>query len=357
MTNIIPILIFISAPLFLITTIIITYLLIDERRQFESRKSTYISHLIQLKQNMSDEKSRLELECQTLILNRDNELQIIRETARQNQFQLEHQFNNHLAQIQSDYQTQISLKEQALEREQEMAAKIQLQLKQRCAEQIDKLKSNHRTQISLKEQALQREQEMAAKIQLQLKQRYSKQKEDLQRLKKEQSLTKKQFNEYNSRIESLKRDAIKHLRMKWIESLSDTTYRNEIEVEIKFVHPLLQYLGYCETDIQLRVPIVIQVGRQPKTGYADWLINRSNGEKIIVEAKAQSQAINDQVQAQAQSYAFAVRASHYILTNGSIIQIYLRGISTDEQLLSCHIKNLADHWEVIEKTVGNTRAK
>lgn len=138
---------------------------------------------------------------------------------------------------------------------------------------------------------------------------------------------------------------------KWIESLRNVKYRNETEVEIKFVHTLVRFLGYKDEDAQIRVAIGVQVGRQQVSGQADWVLNRGM-DKIIIEAKAPYQALDEQVKEQAMSYAFALRASLYVITNGVSMKVFRRGITTDVCLIDCEVSKMRPLWEKIEKILG-----
>jgi len=179
---------------------------------------------------------------------------------------------------------------------------------------------------------------------------------DQHQLRHEILLVQNQLNERDNRILSLTTAALEDQRVRWINSLAHLNYRNETEVEIKFVHTLLQFLGYSDTDTQIRVPITVQVGRQPVTGQADWVVIRSNGDKFVVEAKGPYQPIDEQVQDQARSYAFALRASIYVLTNGLTVQIFRRGITDDDCVLRCDVKHLAVYWKEIEDAIGKILA-
>lgn len=142
----------------------------------------------------------------------------------------------------------------------------------------------------------------------------------------------------------------------WLEAVKHLTYRNEIEVEIKFIYPLLKHLGYQDREFNIRVLVKIQVGRTRNRGEADWVIWKNNTTKqrqahIVIEAKAPSQSLDSQVKAQARSYAFALDAPIYVITNGKRMQIFQRGIRDDHCVVNCNINELSRKWEVIQKTL------
>lgn len=138
-------------------------------------------------------------------------------------------------------------------------------------------------------------------------------------------------------------------RQQWLASLPAVTYRNEIEVEVKFVAPLLHHLGYTPTQTDIRVSVAVQVGRQTNNGQADWVLWSADRRRpiAVLEAKKPTEPLNGAVHAQARSYAFALNAPLIILTNGRQLDIYRRGIEADTLVVSSKISALAHHWPAI----------
>lgn len=139
----------------------------------------------------------------------------------------------------------------------------------------------------------------------------------------------------------------------WFKEIRQASYRNEIEVEVKFIYPLVQHLGYKGSDIDIRVPVDIQVGRNSNRGEADWVLwGRSSTETrhahAVIEAKAPYQDLNTDVQAQSRSYAFALNAPIYLNTNGRRLQIFHRGIQNDKCVVDCEVKDMASKWTEIQ---------
>ncbi|MFZ6027289.1 MAG: type I restriction enzyme HsdR N-terminal domain-containing protein [Chloroflexota bacterium] len=160
---------------------------------------------------------------------------------------------------------------------------------------------------------------------------------------------------------SLETDAKIEFRNHWIQILPKMNYRNEIEVEVKFIQPLLDYLGYKPNEYCLRYPVTIQVGRQQNKGSADWVVGRKNSNEFVVnfviEAKEPNQQLDEYVKGQARSYTFALNAPIYVLTNGQKIQVYQRGVQVDECVFDCDVENLSDQWENLEKIIGVSAIK
>jgi hypothetical protein len=45
-------------------------------------------------------------------------------------------------------------------------------------------------------------------------------------------------------VQQVRQDALQVSRDEWFESIANASYRKEIEVEVKSIHPLLRFLGY-----------------------------------------------------------------------------------------------------------------
>ena len=156
----------------------------------------------------------------------------------------------------------------------------------------------------------------------------------------------------------LEHDALQVSRDEWLKSIGEINYRNEIEVEVKFIHPLLRFLGYGSNDFQIRVPVTVQVGRQQTRGEADWVIWHAaapRGQRqalVVLEAKESGQQLDAAAQEQARSYAFGLNAPMYVLTNGRRLRILRRGIQGDSCVVDCDVDGLPDSWARIEQTIG-----
>jgi hypothetical protein len=156
----------------------------------------------------------------------------------------------------------------------------------------------------------------------------------------------------------LAREDTRHLQKQdFIRGLSSINYRNEVEVETKFIYTLVSLLGYKPNDFNMRVPVDVIVGRQSVRGEADWVIydNRGNGTKnvaFVIEAKASSQLLTREVKEQARSYAFALNAPTYVLTNGKQLQIYRRSIQTDICAVDCKVAELEREWNSISQLLA-----
>jgi hypothetical protein len=138
-----------------------------------------------------------------------------------------------------------------------------------------------------------------------------------------------------------------------IEGLSTRHIRHkapEVEVEVKFIYPLLRHLGYERDQLELRVPVPMQEGSQKTVRQADWVVQSKTSSEslVVVEAKAPRQPLDDAVAKQARSYALRLEAPVYVTTNGKKLKIYHRGVLRDQCVVSCRTSELSDNWETIE---------
>ena len=142
------------------------------------------------------------------------------------------------------------------------------------------------------------------------------------------------------------------LRDDWLADAAQATYRNEIEVEAKFVGPMLAQLGYRADDLQVRVPVSIPVGRRKVRAEADWVVQPGGQPRLVIEAKRQGQPLDAAVQDQARSYAQALRVPWYLLTNGRRLMLYRRGVERDTCTIDCAVEDLPMHWAQLEREIG-----
>ena len=164
--------------------------------------------------------------------------------------------------------------------------------------------------------------------------------------------------EHQSEIRDLKSQIRNEERIRWLESLATRQYLNEVEVEAKFIYPLVRYLGYSDDRFTLRQSVAFMMGSQEAAGEADWVLwhHRPEGRErkpfVIVEAKAPTQNLDDSVVSQARSYAFAMGAPYYLLTNGRQLMLYKRGVEMDERILAVDSANFAQNWKTLEEEIG-----
>jgi len=148
---------------------------------------------------------------------------------------------------------------------------------------------------------------------------------------------------------------------RWFQSLASPPWQDdarEVEIEVKFVFPLLKYLGYKESEMSLRVPVLLQEGRRETTLEADWTLRDGSGNTlVVVEAKAPDKQLTEAVRKQACSYAFHLGAPVYITTNGEELRVFHRGVLTDRCIVSCSTSRLGENWEAIQQAAGKSSVR
>lgn len=113
----------------------------------------------------------------------------------------------------------------------------------------------------------------------------------------------------------------------WLSSVADKTFSSEKEVEIRFVLPLLERLGFSEEDRADGHPVEQIVGVRKIRTEADFVLfnglNRSKDNALlVVEAKKVGKNLADHI-SQARSYAMFLCTPYYLVTNGDEIRVYL----------------------------------
>lgn len=164
--------------------------------------------------------------------------------------------------------------------------------------------------------------------------------------------SRREIADIAARLAIAETSAIDAQRQQWLATVPGQTYRNEIEVETKFIGPLVSFVGYTPNQIALRVPIAVQVGRSAANGQADWVLYVEGRPRVVIEAKGPGQSLNGAVQGQARSYAYALNASTYLLTNGATVEVYRRGVQTDERLLAFPVAEIAGKWTALAAAIA-----
>lgn len=152
---------------------------------------------------------------------------------------------------------------------------------------------------------------------------------------------------------------LEEVRMKkWLAKMRYSPWKEkapEIEIEVKFVFQLLQYLGYEENEMELRTSVSMQEGSTKTSKEADWVIrDRAGNVLMVVEAKAPNNISLEDAKEQARSYAFWLKAPVYIATNGEQLEIYHRRVIDERCVLSCHISQIGENWEAIKEVASKS---
>jgi len=113
----------------------------------------------------------------------------------------------------------------------------------------------------------------------------------------------------------------------WLSTIASRAFNSEKEVEIRFVLPLLERLGYSEEDRADGYPVEQIIGVKKTRTEADFVLfnglNRSKDSALlVVEAKNVSKNIADHI-GQAKSYAMFLGTPYFMVTNGDDIRVFL----------------------------------
>lgn len=149
----------------------------------------------------------------------------------------------------------------------------------------------------------------------------------------------------------------------WLGDVGTKSFANEKEVEIRFVVPLLERLGYDEED-RADGHVIQQIsGSISRRMEADFVLFSSASRQVddalmVVEAKRPGVRDFARYAAQARSYAMSVGAPLLLVTNGDEIRIYFyRGPLLAEVLLfSCGRNELPDMLERLKAVAGKAAA-
>lgn len=169
-------------------------------------------------------------------------------------------------------------------------------------------------------------------------------------MEKKRARTKEK--ELIEKIEIISQSALIATREIWLDNILSQDFNSELEVEAKFIYPMMNYLGYSMQSLKMRLPIIVKVGRQDVQGYADWVAYKDNKPYIIVEAKEKNQQLNDAVKQQARSYCFALNAPLYLITNGKEILVYRRGVESDQLICHSSTADLKLKWSHLFDLIG-----
>jgi len=126
----------------------------------------------------------------------------------------------------------------------------------------------------------------------------------------------------------------------WFDELQTKTFESEKEVEIRFILPLLERLGYSENDRADGYPVEIYEGVRKMTKEADFVLfdgqNRSKDNALLViEAKAVGRRVHDYI-GQARTYAIWLGTPYYMVTNAEEVKVFLfrSAIQSDVEVFS-----------------------
>src|ERR1700680_2428723 len=129
-------------------------------------------------------------------------------------------------------------------------------------------------------------------------------------------------------------------------SIQTQSFDNEAAVETRLILPLLRALGYQDSEIVPKEPVVFQKGsRKGRKHEADFVvyygpIHNADTSLIVAEAKSPGKDLTD-AKEQAETYAFATRAPFLLLTNGIQLEIWQFQIAmASQRILQLRVSSL-----------------
>lgn len=135
----------------------------------------------------------------------------------------------------------------------------------------------------------------------------------------------------------------------------------EKSVEIRFVVPLLELLGYDEEDRDDGPTVEMSMGSKKLKKEADFILYNGSGERnvnkalLVVEAKNPNSSASVLKNAinQAKSYAMWTGTPYYMVTNGNIIRIFrYKTGAQDEEMLQIYRKELVSMFDDLYELIG-----
>jgi hypothetical protein len=144
----------------------------------------------------------------------------------------------------------------------------------------------------------------------------------------------------------------------WLTTISLKSFNSEKEVEIRFVLPLLERLGYSEEDRADGYPVEQVVGVRKTKTEADFVLfnglNRSKDSALmVVEAKNVGKKLADHI-GQARSYAMFLGTPYFLVTNGDDIRVFLyrSPIESDVEVFKSTRRDISSTFSILFNLVS-----
>ncbi|WP_394366847.1 type I restriction enzyme HsdR N-terminal domain-containing protein [Mesoterricola silvestris] len=132
-------------------------------------------------------------------------------------------------------------------------------------------------------------------------------------------------------------------------------------MEIRFIIPLLERLGYSEEDRVDGCTIEMTIGSRKVKGEADFVLydgtNRSRDNVLlIVEAKRNGTRLEQAVE-QARSYAMFLGAPFYLVTNGDDLRVFRfkSALETDVEVFQGTRETLGSRFHLLHGSISKSR--
>ncbi len=131
-----------------------------------------------------------------------------------------------------------------------------------------------------------------------------------------------------------------------------THFHNALEVSVKLLYPLWQFLGYQDNDLRIGEDVQGQIQSQN----ANWIVRQGGRAHVVALVQAPGQPLDATSLENAQRLAHVLHADYSLLTNGEEILLLHREGETTEEVLRCDVRNLATCWGTLETYLGAKKA-
>ena len=145
----------------------------------------------------------------------------------------------------------------------------------------------------------------------------------------------------------------------WFNRAYHANYRSEKEVEIRFVVPLLDHLGYEEDDRADGRWMEMNIGSRVSKVQTDFVCYDGPNYSpvsclLLVETKFGSASL-DKALNQARSYAHVLKPLWLLLTNGEVTEVWHRSeTAQDAKVFACNRKGLYDQFDNLRAVAGKS---
>jgi hypothetical protein len=152
----------------------------------------------------------------------------------------------------------------------------------------------------------------------------------------------------------------------WFDLMVIRQFESEREVEYNFVLPLVEELGYRESDQSIGHGLVTHQGSKKIKTEADVVLfdgeDRSpDNALVVIEAKSPTRKLTTDHTGQARSYAITLLTPLYVVTNGEEVRVseFRMGLGADAQVLRFTRAELKERWSELYAVLNKaaTRAR
>ncbi len=162
---------------------------------------------------------------------------------------------------------------------------------------------------------------------------------DLKDLEKQLAKTLKQHHQTQHQTEAQRRET-------WLTHLPPS-FHNTLEINIKLLYPLWQFLGYRDENLSVGETIHGEVEGRAIQGQADWVVREKGQARAVALVKPPHQPLEAAFLETACQLAQALNAAYGLVTNGEDILLLRCDEETTVEVLRCAVQRLSTCWETL----------